>query len=215
MPKETLLNLAAGKRSLIIEVAIREFADNPYDVASISNIVREAGIAKGSFYQYFEDKQDLYRYLIELGIEEKLNLIQDIPAGDLSGDIFDYFRRLFQAAVIFELKEPGLARVAHRAFVEEIPFPKMVEEMRRRGPTQLFKPLLTQGIHRGDISPRADVDLAAFILETTFYQFGQYFIKRLKLDEPGVNPDQILGGSEAQALLDNLVRILQKGIAYN
>ena len=97
MPNNTFFNLTADKRSRIIENAIREFADNPYNVASISNIVREADIAKGSFYQYFEDKQDLYRYLIELGIEEKLNLIKDLPAGDLSGSLFDYIRRLFQS----------------------------------------------------------------------------------------------------------------------
>lgn len=215
MPKETFFNLAADKRSQIIDIAIREFSDNPYDVASISNIVREAEIAKGSFYQYFEDKQDLYRYLIELGIEEKLNLIKDLPAGDLSGNLFDYVRRLFQSAVQFELNEPGLARVAYRAFVEEVPFPKMAEEMRRRGPTQLFKQLLTQGIHHGEISPWADVNLAAFMMETTFYQFGRYAIKRLNLDDPNVEPDQIFEDPEAQALLDNLIRVFEKGIAYD
>ena len=214
MPNETFFNLAADKRSRIIASAIREFAENPYDVASISNIVRETGIAKGSFYQYFEDKQDLYRYLIELGIEEKLNLIKDLPAGDLSDNLFDYIRRLFQSAVKFELTEPGLAQVAYRAFVEEVPFPKMAEEMRRRGPTQLFKQLLTQGIHSGKISPWADVDLAAFIMETAFYQFGRYFTKRLKLNDSVSDPDQILNTPEAQALLDNLIRVFEKGIAY-
>ena len=214
MPNETFFNLAADKRSRIIASAIREFAENPYDVASISNIVRETGIAKGSFYQYFEDKQDLYRYLIELGIEEKLNLIKDLPAEDLSDNLFDYIRRLFQSAVKFELTEPGLAQVAYRAFVEEVPFPKMAEEMRRRGPTQLFKQLLTQGIHSGKISPWADVDLAAFIMEMAFYQFGRYFTKRLKLNDSVSDPDQILNTPEAQALLDNLIRVFEKGIAY-
>ncbi len=70
MPKETFFNLTADKRSRIIDIAIREFANNPYDVASISNIVREAEFAKAAL-PVFEDKQDLYRYLIELGIEKK------------------------------------------------------------------------------------------------------------------------------------------------
>ena len=59
MPKETFLNLPEEKRNRILDAAIQEFAANPYDVASISNIVRKVGIAKGSFYQYFEDKKDL------------------------------------------------------------------------------------------------------------------------------------------------------------
>ncbi len=211
MPKETFTNLPDHKRNRILRIAIREFAEKPYDVASISNIVREAGIAKGSFYQYFEDKQDLYRYLIELGTEERLNVIKALPAQDLSGDLFVYIRWLFQSSVYFELKEPGLAQVAYRAFVDEVPFPEMAEELRRRGPTQFFKQLLTQGVHHGDISPWADVDLAAFIMEATYYQFGRYFVQRLNLTADA-DLEQTFASAEAQELLNNLIRILQKGI---
>lgn len=211
MPKDTFTNLPDYKRNRIIKIAIREFAENPYDVASISNIVREAGIAKGSFYQYFEDKQDLYRYLIELGTEERLSVIKALPAQDLSGDLFVYIRWLFQSSVYFELKEPGLAQVAYRAFVDEVPFPEMAEELRRRGPTQFFKQLLTQGVHHGDISPWADVDLAAFIMEATYYQFGRYFVQRLNLTADA-DLEQAFASAEAQELLDNLIQILQKGI---
>jgi len=212
MPKDTFFNLPDYKRNRIIKIAIREFAENPYDVASISNIVREAGIAKGSFYQYFEDKQDLYRYLIELGTEERLNVIKALPAQDLSGDLFVYIRWLFQSSVYFELKEPGLAQVAYRAFVDEVPFPEMAEELRRRGPTQFFKQLLAQGVHHGDISPWTDLDLAAFIMEATFYQFGRYFVQRLNLTAPAADLEQAFASAEAQELLNNLIRILQKGI---
>jgi len=212
MPKDTFFNLPDYKRNRIIKIAIREFAENPYDVASISNIVREAGIAKGSFYQYFEDKQDLYRYLIELGTEERLNVIKALPAQDLSGDLFVYIRWLFQSSVYFELKEPGLAQVAYRAFVDEVPFPEMAEELRRRGPTQFFKQLLAQGVHHGDISPWTDLDLAAFIMEATFFQFGRYFVQRLNLTAPAADLEQAFASAEAQELLNNLIRILQKGI---
>jgi AcrR family transcriptional regulator len=212
MPKDTFFNLPDYKRNRIIKIAIREFAENPYDVASISNIVREAGIAKGSFYQYFENKQDLYRYLIELGTEERLNVIKALPAQDLSGDLFVYIRWLFQSSVYFELKEPGLAQVAYRAFVDEVPFPEMAEELRRRGPTQFFKQLLAQGVHHGDISPWTDLDLAAFIMEATFYQFGRYFVQRLNLTAPAADLEQAFASAEAQELLNNLIRILQKGI---
>jgi AcrR family transcriptional regulator len=213
MPNQTFFNLPVPKRNRIIEIAIREFADHPYKVASISNIVREAGIAKGSFYQYFNDKQDLYRYLLELGTEGRLQAVADLPAQDPSEYLFGYIRSLFQSAVYFELKEPGLAQVAYRAFVDEVPFPEMAEELRRRGPTQFFKQLLTQGLHRGEISTWADVDLAAFIMEATYYQFGRYFIQRLKLTPADTDLDQIFSRPEAQELLESLIHTLQKGIA--
>ena len=192
---------------------LRNFLRNPYNVASISNIVREAGIAKGSFYQYFSDKQDLYRYLLELSTEGRLRAMANLPTQDPSEDLFGYIRTQFQAAVYFELKEPGLAQVAYRAFVDEVPFPEMAEELRRRGPTQFFKQLLTQGIHRGEVSTWADVDLAAFILEATYYQFGRYFIRRLNLSTGEVDIDRIFDTPQAQDLLENLLHTLREGIA--
>ncbi len=63
MPNQTVFNLPDKKRTKISELAIAEFANADYDNASISNIVKQAKIAKGSFYQYFEDKADLYLYL--------------------------------------------------------------------------------------------------------------------------------------------------------
>ena len=58
MPKQTFFNLPEDKRENLINIAIEEFAENDYQTASISRIVANAGIAKGSFYQYFENKED-------------------------------------------------------------------------------------------------------------------------------------------------------------
>ncbi|MCB0240988.1 MAG: TetR/AcrR family transcriptional regulator, partial [Anaerolineae bacterium] len=75
MPKETFFNLPDDKRSLICDVAIEEFTEYLYDQASVNRIVAKAGIAKGSFYQYFEDKKDLYMYVLQVIAEKKLEYI--------------------------------------------------------------------------------------------------------------------------------------------
>lgn len=212
MPKQTFFNLPNHKRNRILTIAIDEFAGNPYDVASISNIVREAKIAKGSFYQYFEDKQDLYQYLIELSAERRLDLLKTLQPPDPTGGLFTYFRWLFQTAVYFELKHPGLARVSFRAFVEEIPFPQITEELRRRGTTQFFKQLLSQGILHGEVNPWIDVDLAAFLIEAAYYKFGRYFVNRLGQPDEKATIETILENPEGQQLLDNLMEILQGGM---
>ena len=72
MPKDTFFNLPGDKRTLICDVAIDEFADHPFDQASVNRIVAKSGIAKGSFYQYFEDKEDLFLYIIQRIAEEKI-----------------------------------------------------------------------------------------------------------------------------------------------
>ena len=214
MPKKTFYNLPEDKRDRILKIAIAEFASEPYEMASISDIVRKAEIAKGSFYQYFADKKDLYQYLIELGNTEKVNLMKDLPAPNPDADLFGYFHWLFQSTVYFEIKHPQLARIIYRAFMEEVPFPEITEELRRRGTTQFFKQLLSQGITHGEVAPFVDPDMAAFLLETAYYRFGRYFIERLNLDRESTELASLFEGAEAQAIVTNLMDIFQTGMQY-
>ena len=61
MPKETFLKLPEEKKNKIIKAAKKEFERVPLEQASIKNIVEDAEISRGSFYQYFESKEDLLR----------------------------------------------------------------------------------------------------------------------------------------------------------
>lgn len=65
MPTETFLKLSEDKKNKIIESAKKEFSRVPIEEVSIKNIVEDAEIARGSFYQYFESKQDVLLYLID------------------------------------------------------------------------------------------------------------------------------------------------------
>ncbi|MCB0036140.1 MAG: TetR/AcrR family transcriptional regulator, partial [Anaerolineales bacterium] len=120
MPKETFFNLPDDKRERLLQIAINEFADNDYQNASISRIVKEMGIAKGSFYQYFEDKKDLFMYLIDLSLQEKQQLLGkiDIPA---EANMFEMLRFVFQMQVKFDFEHPRLSEVGYRAIYREVP----------------------------------------------------------------------------------------------
>lgn len=71
MPKDTFFRLADEKRERILQAAVREFSTVTFSDASINRIVRNAQIPRGSFYQYFEGKEDLYLYLMECIADEK------------------------------------------------------------------------------------------------------------------------------------------------
>lgn len=62
MAHQTFFNLLPEKQKKIIACAIDEFIAWPYDKTNINRIIENAGIAKGSFYQYFENKDDLYTH---------------------------------------------------------------------------------------------------------------------------------------------------------
>ena len=63
MPSDTFFRLPAEKRERIINAAWDEFTAVSYADVSINRIIRAAEIPRGSFYQYFEDRNDLFRYL--------------------------------------------------------------------------------------------------------------------------------------------------------
>lgn len=65
MPRETFHNLTEEKREKIIKAARDEFTEHEFVKCRVSNIIKNAGIPRGSFYQYFDDLEDLYFYLIE------------------------------------------------------------------------------------------------------------------------------------------------------
>ena len=66
MPKQTFFHLPKDKQDTLIQAAKKEFSRVPLHEASIANIIKDAGIPRGSYYQYFEDKEDLFYYLLNL-----------------------------------------------------------------------------------------------------------------------------------------------------
>ncbi len=65
MPSRTFFNLKEEKKERIEKALIHEFSKGSFEQASITNIIKEANIPRGSFYQYFEDKKDAVKYIIE------------------------------------------------------------------------------------------------------------------------------------------------------
>lgn len=215
MPTETFFNLPEAKRQRILEVAIDEFASNDYQNASISRLVARAGIAKGSFYQYFTDKADLYRYLLDAIFEEKQRVLAAIQPPDPQMGTFAFLRWLFGVSIRFEFINPKLAQLGYRAMHEQ----KLPEAMMAQGKEAgrlYFRQLVEAGIARGDLRPDLDVDAAAFLLNTLIVEFGYYLIQRLGL-QPAELGERWQALSEqspaADALFDQFITMLELGLA--
>lgn len=64
MCTETFLRLPEEKRNRFLDAAWEEFTHTSFEKASINKIVMKARVPRGSFYQYFTDKEDLFFYLL-------------------------------------------------------------------------------------------------------------------------------------------------------
>lgn len=95
MPKPLFFAIEANKRERIIIASQKEFSSHLYYEASINQIIQEAGISRGSFYKYFEDKDDLYFYIIKQVIDSTAHaFIKDFTKTQ-SVDCFSVFKVLF------------------------------------------------------------------------------------------------------------------------
>lgn len=98
MPTERFYRLPEAKKQIIREAAIKEFARVPFDKASINQIIQNADISRGSFYTYFEDKQDVVRYIFE----DHAAQLKDYCESELNrngGDFFTMLDWLFEFTI--------------------------------------------------------------------------------------------------------------------
>ena len=98
MPKETFLKLSEEKKQKVLNAAKREFARVPIEQVSIKNIVEDAEIARGSFYQYFESKEDLLAYILKENADEIDTKIKN-KIYETKGNIFDAYIELYDLMV--------------------------------------------------------------------------------------------------------------------
>lgn len=106
MPTKTFFNLSDEKRNRLIDVAIKEFSEKSLNEASINTIIKNASIPRGSFYQYFENKEDLYFYIVKtIKTDSKELLKKEFIKAD--GDIFIGFRNYFPQLLSSMMDEPN------------------------------------------------------------------------------------------------------------
>lgn len=80
MPRQRFQNLPASERQRLLDIASRHFTNAGYERASLNEILAEAGISKGAYYYYFDDKEDLFATVLEAGFEA---LISRVPVSGL------------------------------------------------------------------------------------------------------------------------------------
>lgn len=108
MPTKTYDNLPPEKREKIYEAALKEFSTNSFKTSSIANIIKEAGIPRGSFYQYFRDKKDIYMYIAHELAKAKFGYFAPIIENKKDYTIFEFLMALTEAGVEFSQSCPQL-----------------------------------------------------------------------------------------------------------
>ena len=98
MPTKTFFNLPKEKRIRILKAGKKEFSRVPLEKAVIANIAKDAGIPRGSFYQYFNSLEDLFSYIVDYmyGFNKK-KFEESLKAND--NNVFDAIKDNFSQEI--------------------------------------------------------------------------------------------------------------------
>lgn len=146
MPKKTFFRLRDEKQESILRAAIHEFIENGFERAKIADIAQNAGVAKGSMYQYFEDKKELFVYCAEWSLETFMKKL-DARANITDMDVFKYFEdNVAKSEIIDEerelivfiqtiAREPGLIAPSMKAMYNaaDLYGKKLIQNSKSRG----------------------------------------------------------------------------------
>lgn len=111
MPTQTFFNLTKAKQERIMNAAVKEFAQRRFQEAKLSNIIKEAKIPRGSFYQYFNDKLDLYKYIFDNIGQKKMEYMTEDLKNPNKLAFFDLFRELYKVGLKFAFDYPDYIKI--------------------------------------------------------------------------------------------------------
>lgn len=145
------------KRQRILEGALRAFARKGFYNTKVSEIASEAGVADGTIYLYFKNKDDL---LISL-FEDRMVWVIERLEGELehtSEDVFEKLRRVVDMHFRLAQQEPDLAEFItvelrqSAKFMKEYKNPRFLDYLRIL--ERIVEEGQKQGVMRTDIDPR-------------------------------------------------------------
>lgn len=216
MPKETFNNLASEKKQAFIKAFLEEFATKNYDKASISVVVKKLKIAKGSVYQYFDNKLDLYLFLKSHCEGIKMAYVMELKRAEYV-DFWSYYRAMYESGVLFDLEHPLESKFLYRIGEKEnsLELQDFLKEWKEQAIT-VFTAMLQSEISNGYF--RADIPastMAHFVVSVSM-GIGDFLRQQYQIDfdkniEDG-NPVFALQKDRLLESIDQYIELLKKAL---
>ncbi|MFZ5452718.1 MAG: TetR/AcrR family transcriptional regulator [Thermodesulfobacteriota bacterium] len=207
----TFSHLPADKQERVLDAALTEFADQGYHQASLNRLVARAGIAKGSLYQYFPNKEGIFRYLFQIALKSVRQTLVEVKETTRDENFFLRLEKSLQAGVRFLKKHPRIFSLYLKIqFDRQMPFRDEFLAAVRRHAGEYFGSLLRRAKDRGELRPGISASAALFLLDAVFDRFLQavavpYLDVTLNLHQA---PEETINRR-----IRELINLLQEGLA--
>lgn len=211
MPRDTFLNLPEEKRKRITDALLRHFAYRPYNEVNLDEIARECGIAKGSLYQYFTNKGEIYLYAVGEAFSRSLTLLKGLDFQKIS--LFDYCELSLESSLEFYLKEQDAYFLLERAFFyNDSPFREEILNQYTQRTQKVLLNLVVQNQKAGYIRQDIDAEFIALYLEAVSLRFKQYLIEKVRKEGKKILE---VPREELKKFQGNILKLLSEGMRGN
>ena len=139
----------------------------------------EEAVRNGKGMQYFEDKKDLFLYLMGLIAAEKVNYLSPVSSNPEEHDIFTVIREMFLSGVQFAKEHPRYAAIGNMLLAnKQAPIYRELQAESRPISFALFEPLIEQAIARGEVRADIDVQLLNYMITSMNVSIAEYSSER-------------------------------------
>lgn len=176
MAKDTYKQLDNEKRNRIMEAIIDEFSEHSFSQASINRIIKQAQISRGSFYQYFEDKEDCYLEMMKVIVEEKMKVFKDVVQLDEDATLFDHYMHMIYQIKVWMQKRPRFYKISLLMDYDKSDF---IQKLSQDNPSlleyfiQLIKKDQARGIIKSNVDPQLLSDILVAINRSLLLDYFQ------------------------------------------
>lgn len=205
MPKETFFNLSEEKQENVMRAAISEFSKHGFEKGNIGDIAKIAGVAKGSMYQYFENKKELFLYSVKWSLQllskkyEKYLVITDKEI-----NIFDYLYESSKAIIVQMREERELVIFIQDVFLGKYKslMDESMEYMMKFSDEYTLR-IVRQGKENGCIRKDIDDKLLCLFITGVSYKFKEYIMNKARvLGEDLIDEDFEAYDNEIKTLIE-------------
>ncbi len=176
------LKLDKEKRDKIINASLTVFSKSTYGKASTDDIVKEAGISKGSLFHYFKSKRDLYIFLYDYTADTLIKEIYE-KINRSEKDIFAQYKNIFIIKLELFKKYPNMISFLIKATIDkDLDLKEEIFRKNNNANLDNFNIVfgdLDRGMFREDI----DVDTAIEMIRLTFEGYSYTEISKLSFYE--------------------------------
>ena len=147
------------KRRQILDAAVRVFAGQGYETARVGDIAREAGVAYGLVYHYFDSKEAVLQAVFGEAWER---LLSALAQAEHAGDAAEQLSLVIRIVLRTWRDDPDLVRLLVREVMRS---PAIQDELDQIGQAfAIFQRIVERGQREGTFRRDVDPRLAAFFV---------------------------------------------------